>query len=95
MEERRTCSSPTPLVPRRGRAPWGALCPAALVPSKWRGGTGFPAAGVREQWESCSRGEEGRKKVRGDAHGAVLLPSAMGEACCRGEKTGRKNGCGG
>ena len=32
---------------------------------------------MREQWESCSRGEEGRKKVRGDAHGAVLLPSAM------------------
>jgi hypothetical protein len=29
MEEGRTCSSPTPLEPRRGRAPWGALCPAA------------------------------------------------------------------
>jgi hypothetical protein len=27
---------------------------------------------VREEWKSCSRGEEGRKKVRGDAHGAGL-----------------------
>jgi hypothetical protein len=34
------------------------VCPAVLVSSKWRGGTGFPAAGVREQWESCSRREE-------------------------------------
>jgi hypothetical protein len=42
---------------------------------------------VREQWESCSRGEEGRKKVRADAHGAVLLPSAMEQG---GEMAWRK-----
>jgi hypothetical protein len=62
---------------REGDAMEGSVRPAALASSKWRGGAGLPAAGVREQWESCSRGEEGRKKVRGDAHGAVLLPSAM------------------
>jgi hypothetical protein len=60
-----------------GDAMEGSMRPAALASSKWRGGAGLPAAGVREQWESCSRGEEGRKKVRGDAHGAVLMPSAM------------------
>jgi hypothetical protein len=26
MEDRRSCGSPTSLEPRRGRAPWGALC---------------------------------------------------------------------
>jgi hypothetical protein len=46
---------------RRGRREGrhgGSVCPAVLASSKWRGGTGFPAAGVREQWESCSRREE-------------------------------------
>jgi hypothetical protein len=65
----------------------GSVRPAALAPSKWRGGARLPATGVREQWESCSRGEEGRKKVRGDAHGAVLLPSAMEQG---GEMAWRK-----
>jgi hypothetical protein len=62
----------------QGRRRHGGLrASSCIASSTWRGGPRLPAAGVREEWESCSRGEEGRKKVRGDAHGAVLLPSAM------------------
>jgi hypothetical protein len=37
----------------------GSAPPAAWAPSTWQGGARLPADGVREQWESCSRGEEG------------------------------------
>jgi hypothetical protein len=60
---------------REGDAMEGSVRPAALASSNMARRSWAPCCW--RQWESCSRGEEGRKKVRGDAHGAVLLPSAM------------------
>ena len=99
MEEGRTCSSPTPLEPRRGRAPWGALCPAASAMGEacCRGDGRLEQRGERNS--SAPRKGAGSARVGCSAAQASSVPweegsrapCALGKKALRvGEKPGRR-----
>uniref|UniRef100_A0A804QSG6 Uncharacterized protein n=1 Tax=Zea mays TaxID=4577 RepID=A0A804QSG6_MAIZE len=88
MEEGRTCSSPTPLEPRRGRAPWGALCPAASAMGEacCRGDGRLEQRGERNS--SAPRKGAGSARVGCSAAQASSVPWEEGSRapCALGKK---------
>eukprot|EP00267_Zea_mays_P044361 XP_020396550.1 uncharacterized protein LOC109940764 [Zea mays] len=93
MGKRRSCSSPTPLEPRRGRAPWGALCPTASAMGEacCRGGCRLEQRGERNS--SAPRKGAGSARVGCSAAQASSVPWEEGKEapCALGKKAwGRK-----